>query len=298
MVTEIDTTTALTAQQLDAVDDLVRAATTADGVAPLNEESELRLHDRSATDIVHVRATDDDVLIGYVIAELPATAEPIVLECVVHPEHRRRGQGTALVSAMLKRTGEREVRAWAHGDLPGAAALAEALGFERARVLLKLHTQLTTELSVQVPPDGVTVRAFRPGTDDAAWLDLNARAFADHPEQGSMTQHDLDLRKAADWFDPAGFFLAERAGRLVGFHWTKTEIVGGEPIGEVYVVGIDPAAQGLGLGSLLTRHGLVHLRERGVRTVELYVDGDNDPALKVYRRLGFTEAARDVMYAQ
>ena len=273
------------------VDALVRDATAADGVAPLNEQSLLRLHDPTATGMLHVRATTDVGLVGYAIAERDAG---VVLECVVKPDHRRSGIGRALVSAVLDATDRQDVNGWSHGDLPGAAELAAATGFERARILLRMEAALDEPLAEPTAPDAVTFRTFRPGVDDAAWLAVNARAFADHPEQGSMSQRDLDQRIASDWFDPEGFFLAERAGEVLGFHWTKVS----DGVGEVYVVGVDPDAQGLGLGGALTRLGLVHLQRRGVRTVELYVEGDNEPALAVYRRLGFVDAARDVMYAR
>ncbi len=107
-----------------------------------------------------------------------------------------------------------------------------------------------------------------------------------------MDRADFERRTASDWFDPAGLFVAERDGRIVGFHWTKVE----DDIGEVYVVGIDPDAQGGGLGKALTARGLRHLYESGLRIVDLYVEGDNDPALAVYEGLGFRPHAKDVLY--
>jgi mycothiol synthase len=166
-------------------------------------------------------------------------------------------------------------------------------------------------------PEGVAIRTFSPGEDDEAWLALNARAFADHPEQGAWTEEDLRRRMNEAWFDPAGFFLAERVetGALIGFHWTKVHGSqaahvthdgnhdhehdhghGHEPIGEVYVLGVDPDAHARGLGRLLTVVGLRHLRSMGLLDVMLYVDESNTPAIKLYESLGFTRFAKDVLF--
>lgn len=141
----------------------------------------------------------------------------------------------------------------------------------------------------------MSLRTFVPGRDEEAWLEVNRRAFAHHPEQGSWTAPDLAMREEESWFDPEGFFLAERSGRLVGFHWTK---IHPDPIGEVYVVGVDPSAQGGGLGRTLTIEGLRYLRSRGLADAMLYVDEDNHSAVKMYTALGFTRWSTDVMYAR
>ena len=120
-------------------------------------------------------------------------------------------------------------------------------------------------------PAGVTIRTFRPGQDEAGWLAVNAAAFASHPEQGAVTAADLAARMAEPWFDPAGFFVAERGGAMVGFHWTKQHP---DRLGEVYVLGVAPEGhrQGIGRGPAAT--GLRHLRQRGNATVQLYVEAD------------------------
>ncbi|WP_234401653.1 mycothiol synthase, partial [Thermobifida halotolerans] len=149
------------------------------------------------------------------------------------------------------------------------------------------------------------IRTFRVGADEREWLRTNARAFADHPEQGGITLEDLRQREREEWFDPEGFFVAvdPRDGRIAGYHWTKTHADGagltdGEPVGEVYVVGVDPAWQGSGLGRVLTLVGLRHLRDRGLPWVLLYVDEENRPAVRLYRSLGFELWESDVMYGR
>ena len=286
---------------------LTGAATAADGVAPLSEQAMLHVrHGGAAADGdagepgpagVDLLAGTDGTITGYAQLEWeePGVASA---ELVVDPAHRRQGTGRALLAGLAEQAGDATLRVWAHGDLPAAAELARAAGLSRVRALFQLSRPLSGARSEPLPepvwPDGVTLRTFAPGRDEESWLRLNALAFAHHPEQGAWTRIDLDLREQEDWFDPAGFFLAERNGRLAGFHWTK---VHSEQTGEVYVVGVDPAEQGSGLGRALTLTGLRYLRDdRGLAEVMLYVDETNQAAVRMYRSLGFTLAATDVMY--
>jgi len=177
--------------------------------------------------------------------------------------------------------------------LPAAAALARTAGFERFRALWQMRRSLSEPLDQPALPAGRALRSFVPGQDEDEWLRLNGRAFAKHPEQGGWTRHDLDLREREPWFDPAGFFIAERDGHMTGFHWTKMH---SPTLGEVYVVGVDPDEQGSGLGRALTLAGLRHLRDRGVAQAMLYVDEDNVPAIRMYEGLGFTRTTVDAMY--
>jgi mycothiol synthase len=293
----------LTRAQADRVLELAEAARQADGVAPLSEHGVLEVQHGSAHGSRNLLLLADDALAGY------AHLDPDMGgELVVHPAHRRRGYGTALVSALTADAVGQVIRLWAHGDLAAAAALAESAGFTRFRALWQMRMSLAgAPIATPAMPAGITLRTFRPGQDELAWLGVNARAFADHPEQGSWTMSDLELREAEPWFDPAGFFLAERDGELAGFHWTKVHQSpagtgqppadsGGTPIGEVYVVGVDPAAQGSGLGRALTLAGLAYLQRRGLDQVLLYVDEANTPAVKMYSALGFARWSTDVMY--
>ncbi|MDQ4085229.1 MAG: mycothiol synthase [Actinomycetota bacterium] len=290
----------MTAEQGAQVQALVEAATAADGVRPFNEAVMLALRYGAADAVRHVAATaQDGEWVGYGHLDLTDRLQGASAEVVVHPDRRRQGIGRALVQRTLQEAAPLTLRLWAHGHHPAAGRLAAALGFTRVRDLWQMRRSLHAELPKVGLPDGVTLRAFRPGVDDDAWLRVNARAFADHPEQGAMTAADLARRTTEPWFDADGFLVAERDGDLVGFHWTKVH-AGGEhdPIGEVYVVGVDPDAQGLGLGKALTLAGLWHLRDRGLDQVMLYVESDNAPAIAVYERLGFRHWDTDVMYSR
>lgn len=222
------------------------------------------------------------------------------LEVVVHPNYRYQGAAVRLISTLQESRGLSGLQAWAHGSHVAAAQLATRYGFAPVRELWKMRL---TDDAAGLPdvglPAGVTLRSFTPGQDEDAWLAANSAAFAHHPEQGSMTRQDLEARMAEDWFDPAGFLLAVDAeDRLLGFHWTKVHPRHGShpAIGEVYAVGVTPAARGMGLGKALTVAGIRYLQGLGLHAVMLYTDADNTAAVSLYRGLGFTRWDMDVMY--
>jgi len=335
--------------------ELVRAATDEDDVRPLSEHVMLHLRyggDPGARDLL-LRSRGE--LAGYAHLDPASPIEGPSGELVIHPAHRGHGLGLDLTLALVAEAGHGPLRLWAHGDLPAATRLAAAAGFDRVRSLWQMRRSLLSRIGQARLPDGVTVRPFAVGQDEQQWLQVNGRAFASHPEQGGWTRADLDLREREPWFDPDGFFLAERGGKIVGFHWTKVhgrtaaagpgdgpraqrdeggaepradhgadhgaehgadhgaehgadhgaaaDHGGGqaghshEPIGEVYVVGVDPAERGTGLGRALTVIGLRYLRSLGLLQVMLYVDESNTAAIGLYESLGFTHWATDVMFA-
>ena len=348
------------AQDIEQIEAVARAAEAVDDVAPLGEQplralrtaGEAGASDAAGagdeTGVRHLLSRDGDAadaeVVGY--AQVAGSGADATAELVVHPDHRRRGIGTGLLRAVLER--EAGVAVWAHGALPGAVALAEGLGLIRTRELLKMRRRAAdgpalperrhvegielgtlAEAASEAASEGAS-RGARgggrwPGLDARAeFLRVNNAAFHWHPEQGGWTPAQLDERLAVDWVDTGAIFLAvDVAGgadtatgggsdtasgggadtatgpRLAGFHWTKTVAEPGEPVeGEVYVVAVDPADQGRGLGGVLTSLGVEHLEgPAGAESVVLYVEGDNAPAIRTYEKLGFTVDSIDVTYA-
>lgn len=298
---------------LEALAQLARASEEADGNPPFNEQTwvELRTADdaRSVGGVLAVftagpQHDDAEVAGAAVLTSVPGAST--VIELVVRPEDRGHGLGGELASKLETVMGDAAVEAWSHGDDRAAAQLAQRHGLSRVRDLWRMRRKADKEVPAAPLPEGVRLRAFEPGRDEQAWLEVNAAAFAHHPEQGRMTLNDLLERERGDWFDPAGFLLAvDTDDTILGFHWTKVHPAlegtrGGsiEAVGEVYAVGISPLAQGKGLGKALTIAGMTHLASRGLEHVMLYVDADNEAAVALYRRLGFERWDADVMYAR
>lgn len=273
---------------MSTIEAIAARAAAADGANPLDEATTMALRDGQLAAVTRdagfylVRGTE--------------------LTLVVDPPARRQGLGTSLLAQALD-THPHLDRAWSHGNTAGAAALAASAGWRRSRDLWVMRRPLGEDADplpeVKVP-DGVKLHAFGQRTGDSyEVLRVNRQAFADHPEQGAMDIVDMARRMAEPWFDPAGLILAAPTNGLgtLGFHWTKKH---SPTLGEVYVVGVAPEAQGKGIGRLVTLAGLHHLQDSGCTEVILYVEADNTAAIRTYSGLGFTHADADthVMYTR
>jgi len=260
--------------------------------------AQVRAVAEAAEEVDGVSPIDDQVRLDLTYAE-PESGPHKVTHVVVAPTARHGGIGTALVTRLVEIAGPAGLRVWAHGDEAAAHLLSDRLGFARVRELWQMRRRLYLPITPPSYPPDVHLRTFEVGQDEAAWVRVNAAAFAAHPEQGAMTVDDLRQRIDEPWFDPRGFFLAVRETEVLGFHWTKVHPATPtqpDPMGEVYAVGVAPSGQGLGLGKALTTTGLLYLRGLGLREVLLYVDGDNVAAIALYEKLDFTRHTLDVMY--
>lgn len=292
----IEQVSSLDSDQVAAALALAERVAGDEGVRPVSEQALLQLRYGDAIDTDYLLLHSGEDLTGFAVlhrGDAGASAELAAVD---------RDGARALVEALTEGAPSR-LRIWAHGESSRAAAVMHDLDLHPERVLLQLRRPLSGELPEPVVPDDVSIRSFVVGQDEAAWLDVNNAAFADHPEQSGWTLAEITHREHEPWFDPAGFFLAERDGELLGFHWTKVHPTrppsardAGGPIGEVYVVGVAPAAQGLRLGKALTLVGLAHLQSLGMPDVMLYADESNTTAVAMYERLGFTRWDADTMF--
>jgi mycothiol synthase len=266
----------LDAATRDEVAALARSVEARDGQPPLSDQALTHL---SSSSVRHVLARDGADLRGY--AQLDGTS----LELAGDSES---------AGALLDAFAGEPAQVWSHGRRSVVAPQLAGRGYRAERILHQLRRSLAGPIPDEPLADGVRVRTFVRGTDEQAWLRVNAAAFATHAEQGRWTEADIAAREAEPWFDPAGFLLAERGGEVIGFHWTKIHPDGA---GEVYVLGVDPSAQGLRLGSALLVRGLQYLADRGCPEVLLYVDESNTAAMRLYERLGFHSHDVDVQWS-
>ena len=302
MITQL---THLNPEHQSQVLSLIARATDHNGVPPVSEHVLLHLRHGGDKADTHFIATQENIVVGYAHLDLTDEVEGPSAELVVHPEHRKSGIGQALLLELHSAAGT-TLRLWSHGDLPGAKNIAESNGFTRVRTVIQMRRSLNDPIP-ELTKD-IQIRNFLPGIDNEEWIALNNRIFAAHPEQGNWSPRDLEIRTQESWFDPQGFLIAEDKGTMIGFCWTK--IHGGhthkhsaqeeehdhDPIGEIYIMGVDPSQSGKGIGKAITVAGLRHMRYQGIFSAMLYVDADNHGAIALYQSLGFTEWGRDVLY--
>lgn len=282
------------AGDIAAVSELLDLAAAADGHRPLDEHRWLDLVHGGRRGFAGLIAWEEghDHPVGY--AQLNRGHESWALEYVVDPHHRE-AEGPDIAGDLLRwamdivRTeGGGHVHLWVPKPTDAHDRIAAGAGLSRGRDLLQMRRTLPmNEPGVAGSATPVELRPFAVGQDEEAWLEVNNRAFSRHPEQGGWDVATLKERQSESWFDPGGFLLHEREGRLAGFCWTKVHDDHEPPLGEIYVIAVDPEFAGRGLGRALMLAGLDHLASRDLTTAMLYVDSENAPAVKLYRDLGF-----------
>ncbi len=282
-----------------AVAELLEVATAADHHRPLGEHQWLDLVQGGRKGFAGLVAWEPghDHPVGY--AQVTRGSGSWALEFVVDPHHR--GDSTValdLVREALQvvgRQGGGHVHLWVPKPGPEHDRIAAELGLVRGRELYQMRRPLPIEGDL-LADAGLDTRPFVPGQDERRWLDVNNRAFSWHPEQGGWDLDTIVQREAEAWFDPEGFLLHERDGRLAGFCWTKVHSDEDPPVGEIYVIAVDPDFKGLGLGRALVLAGLNWLGARGLRIGMLYVDATNEPAVGLYKAIGFEVDHSDRAY--
>jgi mycothiol synthase len=291
----IETRRKLDEREFAAVRALLAESKNHDGFPPLSDNLVVDLEDHGSQGFVGVLAFGETGgLDGY--AQLASANMSTVVELVIAPSERAwvdelTSQLLRAATEVIAADGGGRINWWVHHPDDRTDVIAAGVGLSLGRRLLQMRRSLPID-----QPGTVETRAFVVGRDEAEWLRVNNSAFHDHPEQGGWTIESLRRREAEPWFDPAGFLLHERDGKLAAFCWTKVHSNTEPPMGEIYVIAVDPEFHGHGLGKALTIAGLEHLAKQGLTTGMLHVDADNTAAMSLYERLGFTVHHADHAY--
>lgn len=274
----------LTATMQDTLRRLVSAIRDHDGISPVNESGELGIAGTREADFFFMGRRSDPY--GFVLCD----GRDGTLQVGVHPDHRRQGVATELLTEALR--SYPDFTAWAFGTCPGADELAARVKMVPERQLLRMERPLTLPVTGTPAPEGYDIVSYDPALREAI-VAVNAEAFAHHPEQGRLTVAEFDDLTRQPWFDPDGLFVAVRDGEVAGFHWTKRH---GGGLGEVYVIAVASSHEGRGLGRVLLQRGLDHLAAEGDTLVQLYVEAEQERVVRMYDRAGFTVAQTDTSY--
>jgi mycothiol synthase len=286
---------------IDAVSNLLAEAAAVDAHAPIDEHAWLDLVEGGRTGFAGLVAWADghEHPVGY--AQVSQGSGSWALEDVIDPHHRTPGNTIAYdlvreAGRVIAEAGGGHVHMWVNQPRPEHDRIAATIGLRPGRILYQMRRPLPYDLDG--PDPSFATRPFRVGVDEAAWLEVNNRAFAWHPEQGGWDVDTLKQREAEPWFDPNGFLLHEDAdGHLDGFCWTKVHADHEPPMGEIYVIAVDPEARRQpGLGRRLVAAGLDHLYRQGLAIGMLYVDATNTRAVKLYVDMGFVVNHLDQAY--
>jgi mycothiol synthase len=292
---------------LDQIEELVRRVSGAIGHPALGEPKRLQLaHLRTGTELpadagtaLLAREAGGSGLVGY--AQVGRGRRPgefvteLVIDAAADPGVADALLGVAIATATAQGREDATLRWWVAKPSASDDARAASHGFALERDLVQMRCALPVASRVR-PDSGLSTRPFRPGSDEEAWLVANNRAFAGHPEQGRWDLAALVEREGEPWFDPDGFRVLEVDGRMAGSCWTKIHRDADPPLGEIYVIGVDPDFQGRGFGRGLTLAGLDWLAGEGLSIGMLYVDAANSAARALYRTIGFVDDHVDRAY--
>ena len=310
---KVSDTKSLTDGQVNEILDIVINSSEIDGARPFSEHVEIHLRSGGDRPVIHLLAEDTNKkIVGYGHLDTTDLVAGPSGELVVHPDFRRKGIATQIVNEMKKMIHDQQLRLWSHGDTISARNFSKKLEFESVRNVIQMRRSLFSPIATFNFPPNYNLRQFDPVSDTEIFLAINKESFTELPDQSSWTKKDLELRLAEDWFSASGFVLLENDKKeVVGFCWTKVHGQdhkhekddghkhldhGHEPIGELYVLGVHPSQQGKGLGKSLMLWGLSHLRRNGLDSAMLYVDSNNQKAIKLYEEVGFNFWGLDRLY--
>jgi mycothiol synthase len=292
-VAHIDIKRRLAMDDMSDIADLLADVERADGQRPLSDHMWIDLRQGGRPGFTGLMAWEPghDHMVAY--CQVSRGNDSWLIDLVVHPHHRYEMSiiGPELLGeafSIIRQEGGGHVHWWVFEPTTAHVEIARLFGLHLGRTMKQMRAVLPLAKEVTDSLPTIETTPFRVGVDEAAWLEVNNRSFADHPEQGGWTPELLASRMAEPWFNPRGVLMLWSGGRLVGFCWTKVHLDTRPALGEIYIIAVHPDFAGQGYGPALTAAGLQHLHLLGTPMGMLYVDAENLRAVSMYTQLGFT----------
>jgi mycothiol synthase len=232
-------------------------------------------------------------VIGYVNVTPELGIGRVVLSCLVHPEHRRKGLATRLYYDAVRRAsslGARVVQgSIAEGNV-AARNLLSRLGFRFARRFLELRLELSEVQGLDAGDIACACRPLRRG-DEAKLTEIQNRSFAGTWGYHPNTVEEIAYRVSLSDCCPEGIILVYEGDQPVGYCWATIDAEGntaaGTRKGRIHMLGVVPDYRGKGLGRHALLAGLSYLGGRGIEVAEVTVDSENKGACVLYVSVGF-----------
>lgn len=244
----------------------------------------------------------DGKIVGFIDIIPEINSRRVILDCLVHPEHRRIGLAEKLLGCATHRAKELKAivaRVNIRQDNIVAKNILTKLGFKIVRQFLELRLSLT---EVRLPDDthhNYTSCHLQYGEAEKLTRIQN-RCFANVWGYNPNTTEEIACRIKMSHRSSEDVVLIYDTDKLVGYCWAeincKEETDNGDRKGRIYMLGVDPDCRGKGIGRIALLTGLTYLKSKGIRVVELTVDSENEAALALYSSVGFKKWSSSLWY--
>ena len=239
-------------------------------------------------------------IVGYMEIFPELTIGRVVVNCLVHPDHRRRGLATKLLGYAAHRANELGAKAACANvseDDEVAKKVLSKLGFKRVRRYLELRLDITEVQGQEIAQAALSCRHLQHWEEDKL-TQIQNRSFAGTWGYNPNTVKEIVYRTNLSNSSPEDVILVYEEDKIIGYCWTKVNYKATTKTrrGQIFMLGVGPDYRGRGIGKQVLLAGLSHLKSKGLQEVELTVDSGNPAARSLYRSVGFKIQASNLWY--
>lgn len=233
-------------------------------------------------------------IIGYSNAIPELDIGRIILSCLVHPAHRRKGLGTMLVNSAMNYAISKRAKV-VHTNIlidnEVGKKFLNKLGFKFVRSFPILRLNLS-EIRLKNKTQNCQIRCLKRGEEEKL-TKLQNRSFANTWGYHPNTIEEISNRINFSDYLTNDIIVGYDGNELIGYCWMQiyhNEIgldLKEKPQARIYMLGVDPQHRRKGIGKILLFEGLRRLKNKDIQIVELNVDSKNEAACRLYRSQGF-----------
>ena len=225
-------------------------------------------------------------IVGYLDSTPELTLGRVILDCLIHPEHRRRGLASKLLGYALSRAkelGTKVAQVSVPQDNAAAKSTLSRLGFRFVRRFLQMRLDMAEPPEGEINQAAQLCRHLQSGEEDKL-TEIQNRSFAGTWGYNPNTVEEITYRLGLSQCSPEDVVLTNDGDRVTGYCWTG---ITSERKGQIFMLGVDPDYRGRGIGKTVLLAGLSYLKSKGFPIAELTVDSQNKAACALYQSIGF-----------